>query len=166
MNFYDVYEKVRLDEMKVNPSSFAYAIKSTFEKSLPILSSDFLPNDFLKKLSKSVVAALVRIDQITTKGEGLILITDRGILRRGAISLNIRSFVDMGVEHCTTYANDFSLKKTSLKDHEKVFVQTFLDSSFMNKNAIVSWKVIFRDHLTAELEVLPGIALGLDDRSF
>ena len=173
MNFQKVYEErnsfvvfqkiyeAYLREMRVNQNEFTAIVHRTFVKSLPpMIFGDLLPNDFLTKLSRAVILIVVK-DDSAYDGEGVVLVNMDGTFRRGAFALTIKSFVDTVIERCTTYAKNLRKRKTYFEDYEKVFMQTFLDGSIMNKNVESSWKAIFRDNLTRELE--KGEKLSIED---
>ena len=158
MDFQKIYDEARLQEIRLDQCSFSAIVRDVFSKSVPDkLLGKFLPDDFLLTLSKNVIEEITKIDKSKYSGEGVILSEKDGYFRRGAFSLTIRAFVDLVVEECAVLALKIrKLRKEYLENYKKVFMQVFLDDSFMNKNK-TPWKIIFRDNLEIELEKVPKL---------
>jgi hypothetical protein len=102
-------------------------------------------------LSKKIIETILKEDA-ESYDEGIVLYSDDGYLSRGAKSLTIRSFVDLVVSVCSRMAKNIYMKKTPLlSEYAKVFVQTFLENSAMNRSNR-TWRKTFADNLTKELE--------------
>jgi hypothetical protein len=125
-----------LQEIEVTKSTIGSALRIILHKKTPYDSSGSLKSAFYRDVAYDVAKRFKDDDAKYCGNQGIILKLDNGQLRRGDDELQLRAFIDVVVEYCTTLADKIDRSKVGAD--QRVFANIFAtDSEFPHLKAEV-----------------------------